>query len=453
MHFETKRLPLFASEAVAAIGVAVLFGWILNIEPLMTVMPGLVRMKPNTAIAFLCAALALYLVYRGGHGVLQATSAAIVVLLGAVSVWEYLSGTDPGIDQLLFHDPVPSPHPGRMALFTAVAFVITGIFLFPFRFGKSERLSDSLAVVAAASSAFAVVGYLYGVPVLYGSIRYTSMAIHTGIAFILLALGFLFIDKSRGFGRIFRAHTSGGAVVRRMVPLAIFIPIMVGLVFLRSNFGQLRLAMVVMSNMILTVIAVWALARALDSSETKRGAAQHDSEMDSLTAIHNRRYLEIRLQEEVQRCVRHRRTSSLLLLDVDHFKKVNDRFGHQAGDEVLKAVAEACRKNIRTTDILCRFGGEEFAVIAPETSGPNAMILAAKLRNAVSLLGFGKVPIRVTISLGIAEIGNATGTPEVSIGAADQALYTAKRLGRNREILFGDALDSKVTAEAHQFSS
>jgi diguanylate cyclase (GGDEF)-like protein len=448
----TRRWPLFSAVTVAATGVLVLFGWLFNIESLMSVVPGLVRMKPNTAVAFLFAAAALYCAHRGGQRLLQASCIGIVFILGAASLWEDLHGTNLGIDQLLFRDPIPSPHPGRMALFSAVPFVITAAFLFPFRFRKSERVSDSMALVVAAGSAFAVVGYLYGVPVLYGSIRYTAMAIHTGIAFIILALGFLFIEKQHGFGRIFRAQTSGGAVARQMVPLAFFIPILVGLAFLRFNFGQLRLALVVMSNAVSIVIAVWGLARALDRSEIKRGAAQLDSEMDALTAIHNRRYLETRLAEEVHRCLRHGRTASLLLFDVDHFKTVNDRFGHPIGDQVLKTVAGVCQGIIRTTDILCRFGGEEFAVIAPETTGTAALVLAAKLRNAVADLGADQVPVPVTISLGVAEIGDAHNTPEKAIAAADEALYRAKNTGRNRECLAGGEAESTIPKQEHQYS-
>jgi diguanylate cyclase (GGDEF)-like protein len=200
-----------------------------------------------------------------------------------------------------------------------------------------------------------------------------------------------------------------------------------------------------MSNMALTVTAVWALAMALDRSEIERAAALVDSEMDVLTKGYNRRHLDQRLTEEVQRCVRHLRTSAFILFDVDHFKNVNDRFGHPAGDGVLKTIADACRKTIRVTDVLCRFGGEEFAIIAPETSGKDAMILAAKLRAAVALLVFVDVPTSVTISLGVAEMGRESRTPDQVISAADDALYRAKELGRNRECLSGEVFDPAFT--------
>ena len=123
---------------------------------------------------------------------------------------------------------------------------------------------------------------------------------------------------------------------------------------------------------------------------------------------------------------------------------MNDRFGHQAGDGVLKSIADACRKTIRSTDVLCRFGGEEFAIIAPETCGKDAMILAAKLRAAVGSIGFVEVPVSVTISLGVSEIGRGSPTSSAIIAAADEALYRAKKLGRNRACLAGEAFDPPV---------
>ncbi len=105
--------------------------------------------------------------------------------------------------------------------------------------------------------------------------------------------------------------------------------------------------------------------------------------------------------------MRHSRESCLILFDIDHFKNLNDRFGHQAGDLVLITIAKTCEKSLRATDVVCRYGGEEFGVIAAETAARDAMILARKIRDRVAVLDFDKVPIRVTISLGVVQIGAA----------------------------------------------
>jgi diguanylate cyclase (GGDEF)-like protein len=435
-----KSIPTFAAGILAAVGIGVLVGWVLGFEPLMTVLPGLIRMKPNTGVGFLLAALALHLAGARRFRTVQAGCASLVALLGAVTVTEYLWNINPGIDQLLFRDPVQVHFPGRMAHITAGNFVLTGIMLYPVRFRWGQRLADALALMVSFGSSVAMVGYLYGVPLLYGSIRYTAMAIHTGFSFLVLSLGFLFIPKAHGLVRVFRARTAGGLVARRLIPAAVLIPILVGAGFIRFNFGQLRIGIVciVLCNVLLFVGAIWTLARTLDKSEMERGMAQHASEIDALTGIHNRRYLDRRLREEIQRSVRHSRHSCLILFDIDHFKSLNDRFGHIAGDEVLRTISQACAVSLRASDVICRYGGEEFAIIAPEIRGEDALVLARKLRLLVALLHFQKAPVQITISLGVVEIGGAPVSPDATIAAADEALYAAKKQGRNRECLYGE---------------
>ena len=432
-------MPAVAAGVLAAIGTGVLAGWAIGFEPLMTVLPGLIRMKPNTATAFLSAAMALYLASKRKHRALQAICASMLVVAGAMTLVEYLAGMNLHIDELLFRDPVQFIFPGRMAPISAANFVLTGTMLLPFRFRAVEKLADALALLVCLGSTFAIVGYLYGVPLLYGSMRHTAMAIHTGFAFLVLSLGFLYIPRKHGLVHIFRAESAGGIVARRLVPAVILIPISVGAVFIRFNFGQLRLgiACIVVCNVLLVVTAIWSLARALHESETERGMAQRASEVDGLTGIHNRRYFDHRLQQEINRCLRYRRHSCLILFDVDHFKKLNDNFGHQCGDEVLKMIAQSCARNLRTTDVICRYGGEEFAIIAPETIGEDAMMLACKIRALVASLHFNQVPARVTVSLGIAQIGPTLTSSENAVAAADKALYAAKKLGRNCECLYG----------------
>jgi diguanylate cyclase (GGDEF)-like protein len=435
-----KSIPSFAAGILAAIGIGVLIGWVLGFEPLMTVFPGLIRMKPNTGLGFLFAATALYLASERKFRTVQAGCASLIALLGAVTLTEYLWNLHAGIDQLLFRDPVQVQFPGRMAHITAVNFVLTGIMLYPIRVRWGQRLTDALALMVSFGSSVAMIGYLYGVPLLYGSIRYTAMAIHTGFSFLVLSLGFLFIPKARGLVDVFHARTAAGVVARRLVPAAVLIPILVGAGFVRFNFGQLRLGVVciVVCNVLLFVGAIWTLARTLDKSETERGMAQHASEIDALTGIHNRRYLDRRLWEEIQRCVRHSRRSCLILFDIDQFKNLNDRFGHLAGDEVLRTISQACATSLRASDVICRYGGEEFAIIAPETKGEDAVVLAKKLRTLVALLQFTKASIQVTISLGVVEIGGTSVSSETVIAAADEALYAAKKQGRNRECLYGE---------------
>jgi diguanylate cyclase (GGDEF)-like protein len=156
---------------------------------------------------------------------------------------------------------------------------------------------------------------------------------------------------------------------------------------------------------------------------------------DSLTGLRNRRCFMQAATLEFERAMRHARPMAVVLIDVDHFKGINDRHGHQCGDRALIEIAQACQSTLRKTDLLARFGGEEFIVLLPETGQREAVRLADRMRNAVSAdlrLPDHPRPGAVTISLGAVALSRSTPTLDVLIQTADQALYDAKRAGRNR---------------------
>jgi len=154
---------------------------------------------------------------------------------------------------------------------------------------------------------------------------------------------------------------------------------------------------------------------------------------DPLTGIYNRRYLENKLEEYVKLAQRHNRPLSLIMFDIDFFKHINDTFGHDVGDKVLKAVAKVVSENIRNTDIFTRYGGEEFVIIAPETTKEDAKILAEKLRSLIRNLHFEE-GINVTCSFGVVSLEKHD-TKETLLKRADEALYEAKKTGRNKVVV------------------
>ena len=154
---------------------------------------------------------------------------------------------------------------------------------------------------------------------------------------------------------------------------------------------------------------------------------------DGLTSTFNRRYFVDRLQAEIRFSVRHDKSLALLFVDIDHFKKINDTYGHLAGDAVLAAIARVMTATIRAEDVLARWGGEEFAVICREIDHAGAQVLGERLRAAVQAHRFehdGKI-IPVTISVGAA-VERKIDDVHAFIAAADEAMYEAKRTGRNR---------------------
>jgi diguanylate cyclase (GGDEF)-like protein len=164
-------------------------------------------------------------------------------------------------------------------------------------------------------------------------------------------------------------------------------------------------------------------------------ALQEASIRDSLTGLCNRREFDRRLRDELERCERYRHPLSLLMLDLDHFKAINDRYGHPVGDKVLREVADIVKHALRASDEVARHGGEEFAVILPETDKFVAGVLAQRIREVVATHAFsgdGTRSLSVTVSIGLAGFPNDAKSGEGLIAAADSALYDAKRAGRNR---------------------
>jgi diguanylate cyclase (GGDEF)-like protein len=171
-----------------------------------------------------------------------------------------------------------------------------------------------------------------------------------------------------------------------------------------------------------------------DSLEMQR-KYQRFASTDTLTGLHNRGWLDDAFDREIKRSERDELPLALIMIDVDHFKNYNDEYGHLAGDQVLITVADAIRSPLRPNDLVARFGGEEFAVLLPETTVSNAEIIAERLRDHVATADPGMLDNRqlpaVTISLGIA--GRQPGySLDMMIAAADVAMYHAKRNGRNR---------------------
>jgi diguanylate cyclase len=185
------------------------------------------------------------------------------------------------------------------------------------------------------------------------------------------------------------------------------------------------------------------MQKKLDEMETLAEAAQHAIEEqrkkamhDALTGLPNREAYQQRLEQEVNRLQRYGNKLSLMVCDIDLFKRINDNYGHLAGDKVLKIIAKSLQVNLRDSDFIARFGGEEFVALMPETSKEEAKIVAEKLRKKVesSPFNFKKEPVQITVSFGISEFGEGDSATDV-FERADKALYKAKENGRNQVLI------------------
>jgi len=154
---------------------------------------------------------------------------------------------------------------------------------------------------------------------------------------------------------------------------------------------------------------------------------------DDLTKLYNYRYLMQYLDAEVKRCLRYKKKVSLLFIDIDGFKRINDRFGHVVGSQALSEMGQVFRKILRETDIVGRYGGDEFVIVLPETPLNGAMVIAERIRQKVENYEFvaQNITIRLTVSLGVANCPKHTLTAEGLIKKADAAMYRAKELSKN----------------------
>ncbi len=172
-----------------------------------------------------------------------------------------------------------------------------------------------------------------------------------------------------------------------------------------------------------------------DMLEEDQKVLQQQAVHDELTGLFNRREFYRRMEEEIKRSGRYLRSLSIMMLDLDHFKKINDTYGHTAGDQVLREVAHRLTSIVRPIDTVIRYGGEEFTVMLPETAVDDAKAMAERIRsfmetNAI-MIGDNE-PVTLTISIGVAEFNADTMTISDFVSSADNALYTAKNSGRNR---------------------
>lgn len=184
-----------------------------------------------------------------------------------------------------------------------------------------------------------------------------------------------------------------------------------------------------------------------ETLEERNRALEQESRTDALTGVFNRAYFDEKIAEEFKAADEHGWPLSLAFLDLDHFKKINDTFGHQVGDDVLRSVGRLLRATLRNTDIPCRYGGEEFVAIFPGYDTRQAMIACERVREAVAGKAHaeaGGTPVRCTLSIGLAthNAGTRFDSPEGLIRSADRAVYAAKIAGRNRTIPYGADKDA-----------
>ncbi|MEI7832885.1 MAG: PAS domain S-box protein [bacterium] len=274
----SKLIGLF----VIAVGSAVMLGWLLDISWLKSVLPGFVTMKANTALGFVFAGVALVLLAWASQSAtvrrLAQACAAAVALLGLLTLVQYGFGLNFGIDQFFVHEPpgtVGTFAPGRMALNTALNFLVLGCALLLAGSRRGIATVQCLAIFTGLMGMLPLLGYLYGATTLLGIGQYTQMALHTALLFIMLSSGALLLHPTEGLMRLITSDTRGGWLLRWMAPLVAGIPLLLGWLRVwgeRSGYYESALgtALMMMTLMLLLIGVIWWTAKMLDQYETER---------------------------------------------------------------------------------------------------------------------------------------------------------------------------------------
>jgi len=441
------------TSAVVLVG-----GWVLGHSVLRNIVPGTVEMKALTALGLLCASLSLLAVLAPAAGSarrrIHRGLGLVPLLLGTLVLGEYVFGWRLGIDELLFVDHAGRAagiaFPGRFAPTTAVSFILVGAALLMLDHAprRGWRPSEVLVLPAALVACMSIIGYTYGIPAFYGPASAAKMALNTALCFLALDVA---IVLARPHGRVLRLATTddpGGVLMRRLGPLAILVPLMLG--WLRLVAGDAGLFTDRVGTWWLTAVTIgcfvaliWRVAACLSAADADRRALQAQLERlahhDSLTDLSNRHHFGGELVRAADVVRRYDREATLLILDLDRVKPVNDEHGHRCGDALLRAVAHILRGELRASDIAARIGGDEFAILLPETDTDAAESVAGRLLAQIRACripsGDDTLPAWTTGSIGIAALHAAAS--DRALADADDAMYAAKRAGGDRFAVHG----------------
>lgn len=471
----------------ALVGIVVLLGWTFHVEPMKRIAKGLTSMNPVTAICFEACCLVLWLLKdaRPTAGTKKLTVNFLPLLplyVGLSKLIDLAAGTSFCPDALLFTSQLDfgQAFPSRMAPNVALSFVLLAIIqLVVDRPRLPGFLHPQWLVTFILCAALAaLVGYGYDTSGFYKYKQYIPMALHSAFCFMLIAIAVVLSRPDQGYMQLIPRGSPGARSYSRLLPACVLIPALLGGIQLYgaeggwfAGRGTGTAIAAVLTILVMSILAflnsvtlnrtesVRRLAEAqlkkmvseldernqalhaevLERERLERKAA-YQATHDALTGLPNRLLFLDRLQLAIARTTRGGNSFALFYVDVDKFKPINDRYGHQAGDALLQQLAQRLKRTIREVDTAARLGGDEFAAIleAP-ISNENALLLAERLTNVVGqsyqidVVEKGQhtmVNVAIGISVGVALFPDHASNLDGLISIADRAMYNAKRQGK-----------------------
>lgn len=449
---------------VAGIACLVLLRWAADGAVPDSLITSAFANSPAAAVTFILAGASLWLLRLADADEsthpwrrrFAAATSGLVILVGLVTIARFLANRSPGGSQaLLAHQFVRYPIPPN----SGIGFLLIGsaLCLGALRPRQSDKPAQLLALSTGFGALLVVIAHAYNFLTSYDIGSHIPAEPTTSVMFLLLCVGFLSLSPDRGLVGIITNDAAGGVMVRRLLVATVGIPFALGwLLLIGLSAGLFNPGVGVSLTVTLIVVAITALmlltAQILNQTDVQRQQAQKQigqlneeleiankhlrtlAYQDGLTGIYNRRTFDVRFDQELFRARRYGRDLGLAMIDIDNFKRINDLHGHSAGDMALRSVAELIAARIRGVDWVARYGGEEFVVVLPETSMEGAREAAEQLRSAIATtpIEIRSEKLRLTISVGVASLGEGAMTVQEMVDKADQALYIAKQGGRNQ---------------------
>ena len=355
-----------------------------------------------------------------------------VVLLGALA---RLAFPDEASLWLQQHNTYPAGPEAVVSTGTALCLLLLATSLLLRQYGNAV-ISQMMSVLAYSAPALALVGFVLGIQEPHARMSLTTVLMLTPLC-VATALSTVF----HGFLRPLLGPTRISGLARRHLALVMMAPYLLGLsiINISPDAAEISFLILIVASSQTVGLVVALLALSFGNLERRSNILQRRAEMramrDGLTGAMNRASFTNQAHREIGEHRRIKSTVSLLFIDVDHFKRINDTHGHETGDEVLKRIIRLMRRCLRKGDTVARWGGEEFVVLLPATDLNGTLLIAEKIRHCIEAEYFDDLAsgLRVTVSIGCVEMNSGEGLDEL-VAQADRALYAAKHRGRNQTV-------------------
>ncbi len=425
---------------IIIVGVFPLVHWLVNFHLFGASRSEYATMNPVTAISFILCGLVLLILKKDGKLLkTRMILNAAVIAAASLKIMTFASGWNMDLDHLVF---MVKSDARAMSPNVAICFLLIGCSLLL----KDEKGKRGLRPIVFLNlgvlliSFLAIVGRIYNILSLYQISNNPPMPLATAWSFIILSFSIICLKPEYEPLTTILSDTVGGVTARRLLPLAGFGPLIMGwIVFDAFRKGYMAMdgamSVLVLGTTALFMGIIWWTAKHLrfldDGTKYLMDILEKKAMIDGLTGLWNRGHFDHRLAVEMAIMKRKSRVFSCVIADVDHFKKINDSYGHIFGDEVLRVIGQTLTESCRQEDIVCRYGGEEFVIILPGTDEKGAIDLAERMRSSISKLNFTSdgSSVQVTCSFGVAQARNVN---DSVVKLADMALYRAKNGGRNK---------------------